>query len=79
MRVIKEFALTTSIKCTLFSWNGKFIVKLENGNLEQTYKIPEMDISGMEDIDSLIESVEFKHKAEEIFGQMDSNLDPIFF
>lgn len=29
---------------TLFAWNGKFLVKLERGPFEQTYKIAELDL-----------------------------------
>ncbi len=32
------------VKITLLAWNGKFLLKLEQGNLEQTYKIPELDL-----------------------------------
>jgi hypothetical protein len=78
MRVIKEFTLSQSIKCTVFSWNGKYIIKLEMGNLEQTYKVSEMDVTGLADVDSLISSPEFCKKAEQIFQTMEQNLDPIF-
>jgi hypothetical protein len=78
MRVIKEFNLNQTIKGTLFGWNGKYIVKLENGNLEQTYKIPETDVTGITDIDSLLANPDFLAKAEAIFSEMDSNLDSLF-
>ena len=29
---------------TLFAWNGKFLVKIERGPFEQTYKIAELDL-----------------------------------
>jgi len=32
-------------KITIMSMNSKFIIKLEQGALEQTYKIPEMDLT----------------------------------
>ncbi len=32
------------VKITLFSWNGKYLVKLERGPFEQTYKVAEMDL-----------------------------------
>ena len=33
-----------SVKITLLAWNGKFLLKLEQGNLEQTYKVAELDL-----------------------------------
>jgi len=31
-------------KITVFSWNGKYLVKLERGPFEQTYKVAELDL-----------------------------------
>ena len=28
----------------MFSWNGKFLIKLEQGMFEQTYKVSELDV-----------------------------------
>jgi len=78
MRVIKEFSLNDSIRCTLFSWNGKYIIKLEKGDLEQTYKIREMDINGMEDIDLLLGKAEFISNSDKIFALMDAGLDDLY-
>lgn len=78
MRVIKEIALTTSINATLFGWNGKYILKLEKGNLEQTYKIPETDVAGQSDIDDLLADPGFIAKADSVFDTMDSNLDSLY-
>jgi hypothetical protein len=75
MRVLKETNLSTSIKATIFSWNGKFLVKLESGNLEQTFKIPETDVAGLPDIEQFVSNPEFLSKAEKIFLDMDSALD----
>jgi hypothetical protein len=35
------------VKITLLAWNGKYLLKLEQGPLEQTYKVPELDLSGI--------------------------------
>ncbi len=45
MRVIAELP-HPDCKITLFSMNSKYIIKIEQGALEQTYKIAEMDILG---------------------------------
>lgn len=44
MRVIAELP-HPDFKITIFSMNGKFIIKMERGILEQTYKIAEMDLT----------------------------------
>ncbi|AMR28520.1 hypothetical protein A0257_16420 [Hymenobacter psoromatis] len=35
------------VKITLLAWNGKYLLKLEQGPLEQTYKVAELDLSGI--------------------------------
>ncbi len=35
------------VKITLLAWNGKYLLKLEQGPLEQTYKVPELSLSGV--------------------------------
>ncbi len=44
MRVIAELP-HPDFKITIFYMNQKFIVKAERGILEQSYKIPEMDLT----------------------------------
>ncbi|MEO8887090.1 MAG: hypothetical protein ABI367_13585 [Mucilaginibacter sp.] len=44
MRVIAELP-HPDFKITIFNMNQKFIVKLEKGILEQSYKIPDMDLT----------------------------------
>ncbi len=36
------------LKISLYKWNGKFFIKFETPDLEQVYKIPEMDASETE-------------------------------
>lgn len=55
MRVVEEIP-HNECKITIFSWNEKFIVKFEQGFLEQTYKVSEMDISSIEEIRKLTEA-----------------------
>jgi len=45
MRVIAELP-HPECKITIFSMNQKYIVKFEQGTLEQSYKLAEMDLSG---------------------------------
>jgi hypothetical protein len=43
MRVLGEVE-HSEMKITIFHWNNKYLVKFEQGFLEQTYKVSEMDI-----------------------------------
>jgi hypothetical protein len=43
MRVVAELP-HPECKITIFSMNNKYIIKFEQGTLEQTYKLAEMDI-----------------------------------
>lgn len=44
MRIIAELP-NPDCKISIFSMNQKFIIKFEQGSLEQTYKIAEMDVT----------------------------------
>jgi len=53
--------------------NQKFIIKVEKGNYEQTYKVSEMDlIFGLEDVKKMINEA-FIGKVLERFKQMDQD------
>ncbi|MCX2480693.1 hypothetical protein OQY15_16425 [Pedobacter sp. MC2016-15] len=45
MRVIAELP-HPECKITLFNMNQKYIIKFEQGSLEQSYKLSELDLSG---------------------------------
>lgn len=45
MRVIAELP-RPDCKITIFSMNMKFVIKFEQGVLEQTFKLSEMDVTG---------------------------------
>lgn len=45
MRIIAELP-HPACKITLFNMNQKYIVKFEQGQLEQSYKLSELDLSG---------------------------------
>ena len=50
MRVVKELS-KNGIKISLFSWNNKYLLKFEQGLVEQTFKVNEMDLSGEADLE----------------------------
>ena len=45
MRIIAELP-HPDFKITLFNMNQKYIVKFEQGQLEQSYKLSELDLTG---------------------------------
>ncbi|MFI5453168.1 hypothetical protein ACHMWN_13535 [Pedobacter sp. UC225_61] len=45
MRILAELP-HPDCKITLFNMNQKYIVKFEQGQLEQSYKLSELDLSG---------------------------------
>ncbi|HEX8350571.1 MAG TPA: hypothetical protein VF598_11455 [Hymenobacter sp.] len=64
-------------KITLFSWNGKYLIKLERGPFEQTYKVSEMDVTSEADVRALIDQ-EFVEAAVQRFAQMRQDLQAAF-
>ncbi|MBL6448672.1 hypothetical protein JMN32_20335 [Fulvivirga sp. 29W222] len=72
MRVIGEIP-HTSCKITIFHWNGKYIVKIEQGLLEQSFKIDETEIIDPEDIKKVL-SEDFMQSALKRFHDMHIDL-----
>ncbi|QIX61017.1 hypothetical protein HER32_07395 [Hymenobacter sp. BT18] len=64
-------------KITLFSWNGKYLIKLEKGALEQTYKVSELDITSEADVYALLDD-EFIEAAVQRFALMREDLQAAF-
>ncbi len=52
MRIIAELP-HPEFKISILNMNRKFIVKIEQGNLEQSYKVAEADL--MDDVNSVFE------------------------
>lgn len=53
MRVVKEIP-HEKYKIQIFQYNNKYILKIELGQFEQTYKIGETDVFGLEDVERMI-------------------------
>jgi len=53
MHTIAEIPHHT-FKITVFSYNAKYIVKVELGQFEQVFKISEMDVMGLEEIKNML-------------------------
>ena len=72
MRVVREIS-NPECKITIFSWNNRYLIKLEQGVLEQTYKISEHDLTGEDDLQTLLDA-EFLHQAIQRFQDMGQSL-----
>ena len=64
------------LKISLYKWNAKFFVKFETPDLEQVYKIPEMDASEAE-IRGMINEV-FIKKVILRFREMYADISEIY-
>ncbi|MCA6380033.1 MAG: hypothetical protein IM574_08360 [Cytophagales bacterium] len=53
MRVVGEIP-HPEVKITIFHWNNRYLIKLEAGPFEQTFKIEEYDLSSEEEIKSIV-------------------------
>jgi hypothetical protein len=72
MRVVKEIS-HRDCKITIFSWNNRYIIKLEQGPLEQTYKVAELEIAHEDELLKIIDS-EFIQVALRRFQEMGQSL-----
>lgn len=59
MRTVKEIP-HKKFKITIFSWNGKYIIKIELDQYEQSFKINQQDVEGLEDVVDMIDDVFLK-------------------
>jgi hypothetical protein len=68
MRVIKEITHRTC-KITLFAWNNRYIVKVEQGFFEQTFKINQFDVLDENEVVQMVDE-EFVGQCVARFEQM---------
>jgi hypothetical protein len=54
MRYIKDIP-HVRFKIGLYQWNSKYIIKLESGMYEQTYKIDEYEIQDIAELESCLD------------------------
>ena len=68
MRIVGNIP-NPSFKITVFSYNMKFIVKIEAGPMSQEYKLGEDEVSGLGDIKKIL-SEDFLRKVKLRFDEM---------
>jgi hypothetical protein len=72
MRVVREIP-NSMCKITIFAWNNRYLIKLEQGYLEQTYKIDQFDVENDEELIKVIDA-EFLQQAMLRFQEMGQSL-----
>ncbi len=72
MRVVGEIPHPTC-KITIFHWNNKYLVKLELGPFEQTFKIDEFELSSEADLKRIVNQ-DFIQQAMARFADMSRSL-----
>jgi len=72
MRVVGEIP-HSDCKITIYSWNNRYLIKLEQGLLEQTFKVNEYDISGEDEVYQIVDQP-FIQEALQRFTEMGSSL-----
>jgi hypothetical protein len=78
MRIIAELP-HPDFKISILNMNNKFIVKIEQGSLEQSYKIPEMDLTdGVNSVFELLDE-EFLKKIAARFNDMRADYKDAYF
>lgn len=76
MRIVEEIP-HPQFKITIFSWNEKYIVKIEIGQFEQVFKIREDDVMGIDDIKLMLNN-DFLSKVMNRFVEMRSDFAESF-
>jgi hypothetical protein len=72
MRIVGEIPHDV-FKITLFSWNNRYLIKLESGLLEQTYKINQYDLTSENDLYKIVDQA-FLDDALYRFSEMEKSL-----
>mgnify|MGYP000111892675 CR=1 FL=1 len=68
MRIVGEIP-HPSCKITIFSWNNRYLIKLEKNHLEQTFKIDQFDITHENDLYKVIDDT-FIQQTVQRFSEM---------
>ncbi|MCX8489895.1 MAG: hypothetical protein ORN54_02390 [Cyclobacteriaceae bacterium] len=72
MRIVGEIP-HPELKITIFHWNNRYLIKLEAGPFEQTFKVEEYDLSSEEEVRHIVNE-EFIQQSIERFKDMAKSL-----
>ena len=76
MRTLAEFSQGRD-KITLMHWNEKYVIRVERGPLEQTYKLDALDFAGPEDVRARLD-LAFTESCDRTFQLMGQELAALF-
>lgn len=65
-------------KISIFAWNQKYLIKLEQQDLEQVYKVSEFDVMGEEFVKKIV-TEEFIQAAIRRFDAMREDLNKMIY
>ena len=71
MRFVQDIP-HSQFRIGLYAWNGKYIVKIEAGPYEQTYKVSELDLIDPEAVPTLLDE-SFLSRVSQRFREMDAD------
>lgn len=71
MRIVGEIP-HPGFKITLLSWNNKYLIKFERGPLEQTFKIPEFELTNEAELHTFLDKT-FLIEVEGTFDKMEES------
>ncbi|SHG68800.1 hypothetical protein SAMN04488109_1408 [Chryseolinea serpens] len=72
MRVVGEIP-HPECKITIFAWNNRYLIKLEQGLLEQTFKVNEYDVTSEAELYRIVDKA-FLEEAMQRFAGMGESL-----
>ena len=73
MRVVGEIP-HPNCKVTIFSWNNRYLIKLELGMLEQTFKIDQFDVTSEAELYKIVDE-HFIQEGLKRFDTMQQSLE----
>ena len=72
MRIISEWTYK-HLRVSILEMNGRFIIKVEDKILEQTYKLRDAQVKNLDDLKTKLDDV-FYEKCIDLFTEMNTNL-----
>lgn len=72
MRIVGEIP-HSYCKITLYSWNNRYLIKIEKNHLEQTFKVDQFELTSEKDLNQLVNET-FIQKAVARFDDMEKSM-----
>ena len=72
MRIVGEIP-HPHCKITLYSWNNRYLIKVEKNHLEQTFKVDQFELSSENELHELVNEA-FIQKAVARFDDMEKSM-----